>query len=51
MLLSFRVRSEPVLVLSPEKALPGARMKLIALQNAFVLKLWAVNDKVTNFWS
>ena len=50
-MLSFKVRSEPVLVLSPEKALPGALMKLIDAQNAFVLKLWGVSDSVASFWS
>ena len=33
MLLIFNVRRDPVLVLRPEKALPGIRIKFIAATN------------------
>ena len=50
-MLSFKVRSDPVLVFNPENAEPGALMKLMQAQNAFVLKLWGVRDRVASFWS
>ena len=51
MSFTFRVRSEPVRVLSPLLQLPGAHIKLIPVTNPVSLYIVGVMLRVTSFWS